>query len=165
MTLYLRHSLGSVVSINIQHSFSLSNSITWKTKDVVVRGWNDRTPGRQLRPNFLSGDLFIFAKVRAISFKKLQLLKKVISRPSSVLLIQYTKTICTNFTQPETLVSKSAITKPISGYVRIACSSLMITSLLQVVNRLAASCELHAGLMQVVSSTCSKSANIKLQQV
>ena len=32
----------------------------------------------------------------------------------------------------------------------------------QVVNRLAASCELHAGLMQVVSSTCSKSANIKL---
>ena len=41
----------------------------------------------------------------------------------------------------------------------------MITSLLQVVNRLAASCELHAGLMQVVSSTCSKSANIKLHQV
>ena len=41
----------------------------------------------------------------------------------------------------------------------------MITSLLQVVNRLAASCELHAGLMQVVSSTCSESANIKLQQV
>ncbi len=35
---------------------------------------------------------------------------------------------------------------------------LMTTSLLQVVNRLAASCELHAGLMQVVSSTCSKSA-------
>ena len=35
-------------------------------------------------------------------------------------------------------------------------------------NRLAASCELlqlHAGLMQVVSSTCSKSANNKLQQV
>ena len=38
------------------------------------------------------------------------------------------------------------------------------SSLLQVVNRLAASCELHAGLMQVVSSTC-KSVNIKLQQV
>ena len=56
--------------------------------------------------------------------------------------------------------SKSAITKPISGCIRIACSSLMITSLLQVVNRLAASCEVHAGLMQVVSS-----ANIKLQQV
>ena len=66
-----------------------------------------------------------------------------------------------------TSCSKSAITKPISGCVSIACSGLMIsllTSLLQVVNRLAASCELHAGLMQVVSSTCSKSANIKLQQ-
>ena len=67
--------------------------------------------------------------------------------------------------------SKSAITKPISGCVHIACSGLMITSLLQVLNRLAASCELHAGLMQIVSSTCSnettcsKSANIKLQQV
>ena len=61
--------------------------------------------------------------------------------------------------------SKSAITKPISGCVRIACSGLMITSLLQVVNRLAASCELHAGLMQGVSSTCGKSANVKLQQV
>ena len=61
--------------------------------------------------------------------------------------------------------SKSAITKAISGCVRIVCSGLMITSLLQVVNRLAASCELHAGLMQVVLSTCSKSANIKLQQV
>ena len=60
---------------------------------------------------------------------------------------------------------RSAITKPISGCVRIACSGSMITSLLQVVNRLAASCELYAGLMQVVSSTCSKSANINLQQV
>ena len=60
---------------------------------------------------------------------------------------------------------KSPIAKPISGCVRIACSGLMITSLLQVANRLAASCELHAGLMQVVSSTYSKSANIKLQQV
>ena len=47
--------------------------------------------------------------------------------------------------------SKSAISKPISGCVRIACYGLMITSLLQVVIRLAASCELHAGLMQVVS--------------
>ena len=36
-----------------------------------------------------------------------------------------------------------AIIKPISGCVRIACSGLMITSLLQVVNRLAASCELQ----------------------
>ena len=35
--------------------------------------------------------------------------------------------------------SKSAITKPISGCVRIACSGLIITSLLQVVNRLGAS--------------------------
>ena len=36
-----------------------------------------------------------------------------------------------------------AIIKPISGCVRIACSGLMTTSLLQVVNRLAASCELQ----------------------
>ena len=48
-----------------------------------------------------------------------------------------------------------AIIKPISGCVRIACSGLIISSLLQVVNRLAASCELQiwcklwtAGLMQ-----------------
>ena len=61
--------------------------------------------------------------------------------------------------------SKSPISKPISECVRIACSGLMIKSLLQVVNRLAASCELHSGLTKVVSSTCSKSANIKLQQV
>jgi hypothetical protein len=40
----------------------------------------------------------------------------------------------------------------------------MITRLLQAVTRLAASCELQAGLMQVVSSTLRKSANIKLQQ-
>ena len=53
--------------------------------------------------------------------------------------------------------SKSVITKPISGRVCITCTGLMITSLL--------SCELHAGLMQVVSSTCSKSANMKLHQV
>ena len=46
--------------------------------------------------------------------------------------------------------SKFPITKLIS---RNACSGLMITSLLQVVNKLAASCELHAGLMQVVLST------------
>ncbi len=39
---------------------------------------------------------------------------------------------------------------------------LMVTSLLQVVNRLAASCELYAGFMQVVSSTCSKSANYQV---
>ncbi len=43
---------------------------------------------------------------------------------------------------------------------RIACSSLIITSLLQVVNRLAASCALHAGLMQVVSSTFAASVQI-----
>ena len=47
--------------------------------------------------------------------------------------------------------------------VRIACSGLIITSLLQVVSRLAVSCELHAGLMQVVSLTCGKSVNIKWQ--
>ena len=61
--------------------------------------------------------------------------------------------------------SKSSITKPTSGCVRIAYTGLMIASLLHVVNRLAASCELHAGLMQVVSSTYSKPTNIMLQQV
>ena len=60
--------------------------------------------------------------------------------------------------------SKSPIIEPISGCIRIACSG-MITSLLQVVNTLAASCELHAGLMQVVLSTCNKSTNINFQQV
>ena len=58
--------------------------------------------------------------------------------------------------------SKSAITKPISGCVRIACFSLMITSLLQVVYRLTASCELHADLFHQLAaslqiSRCSKS--------
>ncbi len=55
------------------------------------------------------------------------------------------------YSQKRAICSKSAIIKPISGCVRIACSGLMITSLLQVVNRLAAGCEQHAGLMQVVS--------------
>ena len=64
-----------------------------------------------------------------------------------------------------TSCSKSVTTKPISGCIWIASLGLMTTSLLQVVNRLAASCKLHAGLMRVVSSTCTKSANIKLQQV
>ena len=49
--------------------------------------------------------------------------------------------------QKRTSCSKSPISKPISGCVCIAYSGLMITSLLQDVNRLAASCELHAGLM------------------
>ena len=64
--------------------------------------------------------------------------------------------------QKRSSYSKSAVTKPISECVRITCSGLMITSLLQVVYRLAASCELHAG---IVSPTCSESANIKLHQV
>ena len=58
------------------------------------------------------------------------------------------------------------VIKPISGCVRIACSGWMITSLLQVVNRLAASSLsrlLSTSLMQVVSTTCSKAADIKLQ--
>ena len=55
--------------------------------------------------------------------------------------------------------SKSAITKPISGCARIAHSGFMM---LQVVNRFAASCELHAGLMHQLAATlrissCSKS--------
>ena len=52
--------------------------------------------------------------------------------------------------QKRTSCSKSAagllqlaIIKAISGCVRIACSGLMISSLLQVVNRLDASCELQ----------------------
>ena len=47
-----------------------------------------------------------------------------------------------------------------SHHLRRLDDNKSVTSLL-----LAASCELHAGLMQVVSSTCSKSANIKLQEV
>ena len=61
-----------------------------------------------------------------------------------------------------------AIIKPISGCVRIACSGLMTTSLLQVVNRLAASCELQtccklrtADLLQIVN--CRLAANCELQ--
>jgi hypothetical protein len=50
-------------------------------------------------------------------------------------------------TQPETRKLQQvccrldAIIKPISGCVHIACSGLIISSLLQVVNRLAASCD------------------------
>ena len=61
-----------------------------------------------------------------------------------------------------------AIIKPISGCVRIACSGLMTTSLLQVVNRLAASCELQTccklrteDLVQIVN--CRLAANCELQ--
>jgi hypothetical protein len=61
-----------------------------------------------------------------------------------------------------------AIIKPISGCVRIACSGLIISSLLQFVNRLAASCELQtwcklwtAGLLQVVN--CRLDASCELQ--
>ena len=50
--------------------------------------------------------------------------------------------------------SKSAITKPISGCVRIACSSLMITSLLQVANETEQVHQLAASLQM---SSCSKS--------
>ncbi len=51
-------------------------------------------------------------------------------------------------TQPETRkLQQVCYHQAISGCVRIACSGLMITSLLQVVNRLVASCELHADLM------------------
>ena len=66
--------------------------------------------------------------------------------------------------------------------IRMACDSLLTTSLLQVVKRLVASCQqtccklivitchqqtcckLTTGLLQVVSTTCNKSANDKLQQ-
>ncbi len=57
-----------------------------------------------------------------------------------------------------------SITKPISRCKRIACSDLMITSLLQVVNKLAGSCELCAILMQVVSPTCRKTC-LQLDEV
>ena len=68
--------------------------------------------------------------------------------------------------------------KPISGYVRMACDSLLqqvccklSTDLLQVVNWLVASCQqtcckliISTGMLQVVSTSCNKSANGKLQQ-
>ena len=54
-----------------------------------------------------------------------------------------------------------AVIKPISGCVHIACSGLMITSLLQADSREI----LFTRLVQVVSTTCSKSANTKLYQV
>ncbi len=81
-----------------------------------------------------------------------------------VIYIAYTckfiNNICYIFphSQKHASCSKSAITKPISGCVRIAFSGLMITSLLQVVNRLAESCELHGGL---IDASCF----INLQQV
>ena len=55
-----------------------------------------------------------------------------------------------------------AVIKPISGCVRIACSVLMITSLLQVVNGLLevdSQDFLSKSLMQVVLTTCIKSPN------
>ena len=61
-----------------------------------------------------------------------------------------------------------AVIKPMSGCVRIACSSLMTTSLLQVVNRLAASCDLQAccklrtaDLLQIAN--CRLAASCELQ--
>ncbi len=60
--------------------------------------------------------------------------------------------------------SKSPITKPISGCVRIACSGLTIISLLQVVNRLAASWKLHADLMQIADFTSLMQVANKLYQ-
>ena len=60
--------------------------------------------------------------------------------------------------------------KPISGCVRMACDSLT-TSLLQVVNRVVARCQqtcckliICTGLLQLVSTSCNKSANDKLRQ-
>ena len=52
---------------------------------------------------------------------------------------------------------------PISGCVRIACSGLMITSLLQVVNRLAASIKPVNFLMKQLASSLHAVRN--LQQV
>ena len=61
-----------------------------------------------------------------------------------------------------------AVIKPISGCVHIACSGLMITSLLQVVNRLDAS-RFSALFIHKLDASCfnnfSKSVNIKLHQV
>ena len=59
--------------------------------------------------------------------------------------------------------------KLISGCVRMACDSLLTTSLLQVVNRLVASIfsKLFINkldLLQVVSTSCNKCANDKMQQ-
>ncbi len=75
------------------------------------------------------------------------------------------------FTQLETCssCSKSAITKPTSGCVA-SRSGLMITSLLQVVQtccKLRTACRLDASCFINLQqfTTCSKSANMKLQQV
>ena len=58
-----------------------------------------------------------------------------------------------------------AINKSISGCVHIACFGLMITSLLQVVNRLEESWLSRLFIHKlVVSTTRTKSVNIKLQQ-
>ena len=57
-----------------------------------------------------------------------------------------------------------AIIKPLGGCVHMACSSLVITSLLQVVNLLRAT-SFFTRLKHVVSTTCSKSANVQLMQL
>ena len=67
-----------------------------------------------------------------------------------------------------TSCNRLVINKPISGCVRMSRDSLLTTSLLQVVDRLVASCLsklVITGLLQVVSTSCNKSANDTLQQV
>ena len=54
-----------------------------------------------------------------------------------------------------------AVIKPISGCFRIACSGLMTTSLLQVVNRLAASFELQA-CCKLRTGNLLRIANVRL---
>ena len=56
--------------------------------------------------------------------------------------------------------NRLVINKPISGYVRMAFDILLTTSLLQV------DCQnlLFSGLLQIVSTSCNKSANGKFQQ-
>ena len=58
------------------------------------------------------------------------------------------------------ILQQTCYNKPISGWVRMACDSLLKTSLLQV------DCQnlLSTGLLQVDSTSCNKFSNDKLQQ-
>ncbi len=87
--------------------------------------------------------------------------------------------ICANNGQPNCLLYFRQINRSYTARNAQLAASLLSSSRYQdafpshrllrldskYVNRLAASCELHTGLIKVVSSTCSKPANIKLHQV
>ena len=70
--------------------------------------------------------------------------------------------ICYGTPQPETRKLQQVCYHQVDNRMCSNRSGLMVTSLLQVVNKLAASCELHAGLMQVVSSTSPQVCKIEV---